>query len=410
MKNIRILILIGVLMASVVMMAKTRKALFIILDGIPADCIERLAPPTIMDIAHDGHYKRALCGGEIDMYSQTPTISAIGYTNILTGTWMNKHNVKGNSNIQINYSYWNIFRIAKNQGRPVKTAIYSSWTDNRFILLGEGRPEAGNLKVDYAYDGYDLDTVHYPHKPIELHVFDYDKRVTAEAAKSIREESPDLSWLYMWYTDDAFHKKGGGSYADTYIMKADSMLANVWKAVKYREKKYQEEWLVIVTTDHGRKVDGFSHGGQTERERTIWISTNLKDVNDHFFEPTLSQVDINPTICQWMGFSIPQPVAFEQDGMSFYGRQDMTNLYATKYDNHVVLTWKPYSPSTYAAIYATPTNNYATGGADVWKKIGTVKVSEGSFVVDMTRLPKSKFYKFEVATPDSHLTRWWYAR
>ena len=31
--------------------AKTRKTLFVIVDGIPADCIERLKPHTIMDTA-----------------------------------------------------------------------------------------------------------------------------------------------------------------------------------------------------------------------------------------------------------------------------------------------------------------------------------------------------------------------
>jgi hypothetical protein len=407
MKLFKSIILIFIFIIPLSMMSKTHKTLFVILDGIPADCIERLQPPTIMDVAHTGHYHRALCGGEQSMYSQTPTISAIGYTNILTGTWMNKHNVQGNENIHINYNYWNIFRIAKAQDHPVKTAIYTGWTDNRTILLGTGKSEAGNLQVDYAYDGYDLDTLHFPHKPDELHVFDIDRQVSADAAKSIRSEAPDLSWLYLWYTDDAFHSHGGGTYSDRFIMKADSMLANVWKAIKYREKKFNEEWLLIITTDHGRYADGFGHGGQTARERTIWISTNLKDVNEHFYESSLSHVDINPTICKWMGFSVPRDVAFEQDGMSFYGKQDITNLFATKYDDQVVLTWNPHKTSAMATIYATSTNLYAKGDRDIWQKMGTVKASSGSFSVDMKQLPKSKLYKYEVVTPSSHLTRWW---
>ena len=61
------------------------------LDGIPADYIERVHPKNIFDIASKGGYARAYTGGEVGAYSQTPTISAIGYMNILTGTWMNKH-------------------------------------------------------------------------------------------------------------------------------------------------------------------------------------------------------------------------------------------------------------------------------------------------------------------------------
>ncbi|MDD4591307.1 MAG: hypothetical protein PHG06_12905 [Parabacteroides sp.] len=75
---------------------KTRKAVFIIIDGVPADQIERLQPPAIYDIASQGAYSRAYTGGETGGYSQTATISAIGYTNLLTSTWVNKHNVTGN--------------------------------------------------------------------------------------------------------------------------------------------------------------------------------------------------------------------------------------------------------------------------------------------------------------------------
>ena len=85
MKHLRRILLAVLFMSTLTGVSKTRKALFVIIDGIPADCIERLQPPTIMDIARAGHYSRAYCGGEYRMYSQTPTISAIGYTNILTG-------------------------------------------------------------------------------------------------------------------------------------------------------------------------------------------------------------------------------------------------------------------------------------------------------------------------------------
>ena len=94
---------------------KTRKAIFIIVDGVPADCVERLQPPTLSAIAQEGGYSRGYCGGEIGSPTETITISAVGYTNILTGTWVNKHNVRGNGNIQANYNYPTLFRIAKDQ-------------------------------------------------------------------------------------------------------------------------------------------------------------------------------------------------------------------------------------------------------------------------------------------------------
>ena len=47
-------------------------------------------------------------------------------------------------------------------------------------------------------------------------------------------------------------------------MAEDSILKQVWEAVKERQKKHDEDWLVIVTTDHGRSYNGTGHGGQTE--------------------------------------------------------------------------------------------------------------------------------------------------
>ncbi len=128
------------------LMAKDRKAVIIIVDGIPKDVIERLHVPVIYDIARTGAFGASHVGGETGMYNETPTISAVGYNTMLTGVWANKHNVFGNDNLSPNYNYWSLFRIAKEQKKPLTTGIFSSWTDNRTVLLGEGKKETANLK------------------------------------------------------------------------------------------------------------------------------------------------------------------------------------------------------------------------------------------------------------------------
>ncbi|HBX47246.1 alkaline phosphatase family protein [Limibacterium fermenti] len=385
--------------------AKDRKAVFIIIDGVPAYQIERLHTPAIFDIASKGAYGRAYTGGEIGWYSETATISAIGYTNLLTSTWSNKHDVNGNSNLKPNYNYWSLFRIAKEQPKVYKTAIYSSWSDNRTVLLGEGKPETNHLKINIAKDGYDQDAIHFPHKEKDLHIFDIDEKVSIEAAKSIREDAPDLSWVYLWYTDDAGHNEGNGAVFDEYVRKADKQIARIWESIKYRESHFDEEWMIVVTTDHGRTENGYSHGGQSSCERTTWISTNVP-VNKYFRNENVAIIDIAPSICRFMGFSIPDPVLWEQDGIPFTGKVDICDMKTRTFDQTVWLYWNCLSKNAEVTIYAACDNKFKEGQQDEWIKLDVVRASKEKYQVDLNSLPSSKFYKFALVTPNNHLNRW----
>jgi hypothetical protein len=142
--------------------ANTPKAVFVILDGIPADVIERVETPHLDAIASVGGYARASVGGPVGQPGQTPTVSAPGYMNLVTGTWANKHNVYENYNLSPNYAYWNLFRVVKTVDPARKIGIFSTWTDNRTVLLGERQPEAGDWVFDYVVDGLEIDEVRFP--------------------------------------------------------------------------------------------------------------------------------------------------------------------------------------------------------------------------------------------------------
>jgi len=248
--------------------APPRKAVFIILDGIPADVIERVATPAIDEIAAAGGYARAHVGGELGGRTETPTISAPGYMSLLTATWANKHNVRGNSNQSPNYDYWNIFRIVESVDPSRQTAIFSTWLDNRTVLIGEGHPDAGNFRLDHAVDGFERDTIAFPHDPASQYILAIDDRVTTDAAAYIAAMGPDLSWVYLQHTDDAGHAHGDSEAFFTAVRQADARVGRIWEAVKQRQA-LGEDWMIVVTTDHGRDArTGKGHGGQSTRERT----------------------------------------------------------------------------------------------------------------------------------------------
>jgi hypothetical protein len=381
------------------------KALFIIADGIPYDVIQKIKPPTLMEIASKGGITKAHVGGDVGMYNQTPTISAPGYNNLITGTWGNKHNVWDNDIEAPNYNYWNIFRIAESVNPKLHTAVFSTWLDNRTKLVGESLEQAGNVKLDYSFDGLELDTVKYPHDKEAAYINRIDEAVMNEATRYVKEKGPDLSWIYLEYTDDMGHRHGDSEQLDNAIRTMDKRLASLWAVINERETKFNEDWMIVITTDHGRDAaTGKNHGGQSERERTTWIVTNAKNLNDEFKNDP-GVVDVLPSILRHLKVQIPEPIAKELDGVSFIGDIDLSNLRATRSEETIELTWKnmSHSKSTVAEVFVTNTNNFKSGGKDEYRKVGEVRVQNEKFSIPAK---ERMFYKIVVKTPNHFANTW----
>jgi predicted AlkP superfamily pyrophosphatase or phosphodiesterase len=293
------------------------KAVFIIVDGVPPDVLERTATPALDEISAEGAYARAYVGGMVGSESESPTVSAVGYNSLLTGTWANKHNVRDNSVENPNYDYWDIFRVAKAHNPELVTAVFSTWVANRTRLLGDGLEAAGGHKIDHHFDGLELDTARFPHDESGHYIRQIDALVAAEAARYIREAGPDLSWVYLEHTDDVAHRHGDGPEFAAAVRFADSQIGAIWESIKERRAHHNEDWLLLVTTDHGRDAEtGKDHGDQSERERGIWIVTNSQRLNDDFFlNPGI--VDIMPSLARHLGIEIPARVRARLDGKSF---------------------------------------------------------------------------------------------
>jgi len=406
MKYLVILCLAMLSVAALSAQPKTKKVVYIIIDGIPADVIEKLKPVHLNEIAKVGGYARAMVGGEKNGYSQTPTISAVGYNSVLTGTWVNKHNVWDNDIKEPNYNYKNIFRILKENDPDKKIGIFSSWTDNRTRLVGEGLKAAGDIHFDYHFDGLELDTLNYPHDNEGAYMQKIDAKVAETAAAAIKTDAPDLSWVYLEYTDDMGHTYGDSPQFYAAINDADRYVEQIWQAIQYREKKFNEDWLIIVTTDHGRTAQtGKDHGGQSDRERAGWIFTNAKDLNTYFRNNQASIVDISPTIARFMNLPIPLETARELDGVPLIGKLSLTNASAQYKDGAISVAWKAQEKEGKVKIWVSATNNYKTGGEDKFDLLKTVPVTDGAATLNVKDVHAS-FYKLFLQGPDNNLSRW----
>lgn len=387
-----------------------KKVLFIVADGIPADVIENASVTYMKQIQKIGAYTRAYVGGDKGTYTETATISSPGYMSLLTGTWGNKHNVYNNYVKNPNYHYKNIFRLVKELQSDKKIGIFSTWTTNRIKLIGEGLLEAGNITFDYKFDGYELDRITYPHDKQSLYIYNIDQRVTNETSECIRMYAPDLSWVYLQYTDDIGHFFGDSKQFSQSITYLDEQIGQIWDAIDYRIKYHKEDWLIIITTDHGRDPkNGKHHAGQSVRERTTWIMTNSQETNTYFRDFQCGIVDILPTIARFMNFIIPIESERELDGIPLIGKISLIKPEINLNDDKLKISWTVLHNTGNVTVWLSISNLFKKGITDNYTLIDIVSIDKKTVIIDIKEYP-SQFYKIVLEGQYNTVNKWVYRR
>ncbi len=185
----------------------------------------------------------------------------------------------------------------------------------------------------------------------------------------------------------------------------DKQMGRLWDAIEYRRKKFKEDWVIYITTDHGRDArTGKGHGGQSDRERSTWMVTNAKGLNDYFKTGNPGIVDIMPTIASFIDVRIPRNRLMEIDGIPLTGALSATSPNATLENGKLNITWKAAGKGD-AQIWVATTNKFKEGGQDDYTLMATVPVQEQNAVINVGDV-KSSFYKIVIETPTNFLNRW----
>ncbi len=151
-------------------------------------------------------------------------------------------------------------------------------------------------------------------------------------------------------------------------------------------------------------AQGYNHGGQSDRERTTWIYTNAKGLNERFKnKPAI--VDIMPSIASYLNISIPKERLMEIDGISLTGKISAIDAKADLNDGMIEIKWNVINKEGNAKIWLATTNNFKTGGKDDYKLMTEVPVANGSAKIDVKNIP-SGFYKIVIEMPYNFLNRW----
>jgi hypothetical protein len=201
------------------------------------------------------------------------------------------------------------------------------------------------------------------------------------------------------------HRHGNSLQLDNAVLLMDKQIQRLWQAIQYRKKNFREEWVIYITTDHGREESGYHHGGQSSRERTTWMVTNAKDLNERFKKQQPAIVDIMPSIASFLNIRIPKNRLMEIDGVALTGKLSATEATAHLKDHTIEIKWRPLNPMGKAKIWLATTNKFKSGGKDEYRLIQEVPVSGGGATIDVKNIP-SDFYKVVMEMPYNYLNRW----
>lgn len=311
-----------------------RKTLLIGVDGMQYEKLqEAIAAGQAPHIASFG-IARSYIGGVVGSVTEQATNSGPGWTTILTGAWSNRHKVGANDSKLRNQAD-SIFQLLKNADASRRTASIVSWNtiNDNF---------ARDIALGYIDRAEKCD--------------DDDQCVADKVSGALRFGDFDFIFAHLDEPDVTGHAVGFTPAYQSAIQKVDAQVGQVLAALQQRRQDHaDEDWLVIVTPDHGRATPGgYNHGGQSLSEKTTFIGLN-KPGNAQFSAPyadpaeqgfdglygNATQADIVPSVLAHMGVR-RNPESYRIDGVPLIGALGVRQLTARadKQARSVKLQWR----------------------------------------------------------------------
>ncbi len=244
---------------------KTEKKVAVIgYDGCRADALSLLDGETddsaISYLLSTGaEAKIAYCGGvNYPEINTQATSTAPGWCSILTGEWADVHGIDGNDVIKSN-DHLTLLTTLVEDDVIDSSSFYVSWqghfsADESTYKLEKQYVEDNNLDVTFLCADDDEGTFGNVYADINS------------------ADCSDFIFTIFEYTDHVGHDTGFSIKNPEYVQAlddADSQGKALIDAIESRATYETEDWLIIITSDHGGYNTG--HGNLTMQERYTFI-------------------------------------------------------------------------------------------------------------------------------------------
>lgn len=308
------------------------KTLLIGMDGVQLQHYEQLGGNT--HLQRRLFYGKAYAGGVNGRASEQPTISGPGWMTLLTGVWANKHGVVSNAeSLRVDPEFPSLFKRLRDALPNAYLSSVVNWSPiNTAFLLEDAQ---GNNVRESGLS---------------------DEQVTDRTLQILESTPADFTFIQFDEPDQVGHASGFGPAYQFALREADDRLGRLLDKVAERARKNpQEDWLVIVSTDHGRDYWGKDHGGLTEQEKTVFIASN-KPLNEELNQPSIpednpgpnnlygyaAQTSVAPTVLRHMGLALK--AQWRLDGTPLLGATGVRKARAIEAD--AKLLWNSDSQGT----------------------------------------------------------------
>jgi predicted AlkP superfamily pyrophosphatase or phosphodiesterase len=260
------------------------KVLIIGIDGVRPDVLAAVETPHLDSLIARGTFSDRARTGRI-------TISGPGWSSMLIGVWAEKHGVLNNDFTTNHYKEYPDLFTRIEQVRPdLHTFVVADWLP--LVTADAGGPLIARVDQRVVLNGYDLGWARA------------DSQSVAIAIRQLREAPVDAAFVYLGNPDEASHEAESiGAEYRAALELADRHVGQLVAALRSRPAYARENWLILVSTDHGRRADG-GHGGESEAERTIFYLAGGPAARAGRPSVTPEVVDVAVTALAHLGIAI----------------------------------------------------------------------------------------------------------
>ncbi len=281
-------------LAEVPLEERAPKVLLIGIDGVRGDILAEVSTPNLDALAAAGSFTA-------ETRTTTPSVSGPAWSSMLTGVWPEKHGVTSNRFTNRQYEQYPDFLTRIEQVRPeLATFAVVDWLPLGQLDGAASPPLSTRIDVREVLDGSEVGWA------------DADTRSVSLAVQHLTQADPDAMFVYLGNPDETSHEHEsiGVEYQNA-IALSDRHIGMLVDAIRARTLRPSENWLILISTDHGRLSDG-SHGGDSPNEMTTFILTSGPSAAIGTPAGPTFIVDLAVTALTHLGVSIDP--AWELDG------------------------------------------------------------------------------------------------